>query len=201
MNISFLYICIGPKVHSPIPRRPWRARLGLMPFSGRLPVSIGGRRLPRSARGRVRSTSGLVAGCKACFNHSKHLTGLRQRHERSIPARALPMVLPPGGDRRRSSGGEFPRRGPAQTRRCPGWVVPRPGLRCAGAVLAYGPVYEGLAASFWVVVAGPKFGISSSAETRRECQSPKPDRSRVTPASTKLTMEAMRAIWPICHQP
>ena len=41
---------------------------------------------------------------------------------------------------------------PAQTRRCPGWVVPRPGLQCAGAVLAYRSVYEGLAASFWVVV-------------------------------------------------
>ena len=83
----------------------------------------------------------------------------------------------------------------------PAGDFPRPGLRCAGAVLAYRSAYEGLATSFWAAVPARKFGISSSAGTRRECQSPRPDRSRVTPARTKLTMEAMRAIWPICHQP
>ena len=41
--------------------------------------------------------------------------------------------------------------------------------------------YEGLAASFGaVVLPGPKFGISSSAGTRRECHNPKPDRSMVS---------------------
>ncbi len=101
-----------------------------------------------------------------------------------------------------SSAASCPRGNLAQTRRCPGWGFPRPGLRCAGAVLACRPLYEGLAASFWaVVVPAPKFGISSSAGTRRECQSPRPDRTRVTPARTKLTIEAIRAIWPICHQP
>ncbi len=85
--------------------------------------------------------------------------------------------------------------------------APRLGLFPDRGSSAQGPCwasgdYEGLAASFGaVVVPGPKFGISSSAGTRRECHNPKPDRSSVTPARTKLTMEAMRAIWPICHQP
>ena len=87
-----------------------------------------------------------------------------------------------------------------------GAPVPRRGISQTGAPVRRGRVglcgYEGLAVSFGVtVVSGPNFGISSSAGTRRECQSPRPDSTRVTPARTKLTMEAMRAIWPICHQP
>ena len=104
-----------------------------MPFS-RSPAGIH-RRVPVAQVGSwpVRSTSGLVAGCKACFDHSKHLTGRRQRHERSIPARALPMLLPPDGtaeDRLAQS--------------VPGAVLPR------RPVLAYRSAYAGLAASFWV---------------------------------------------------
>ena len=101
------------------------------------------------------------AGCyngRSLWSRADRLHALNQRVRQTLNAgeaaqvpsnlHTVPRLMgPPKTGCFTFPGERSPRRAGA-----PAGGFPRPGLRCAGAVLAYRPVYEGLAASFWAVV-------------------------------------------------